>query len=254
MENTPEKTKEIIRPTTPQAIELVKTFLRTARFGALACINADSGRPNASRVALATDYDGTPLILVSALAAHTPALLSNPYCSLLIGEPGKGDAMAYARTTIHCKAVQIKRDHPTYSNLRTRYLNHNPKGALYVDLGDFSFFRLEIDGASLNGGFGKAFNLTREDLVCDPQISASIAVHETETIEFLNQNYKDKIRDFAHQTFKPSSANQTWTLSAVDTDGFNIRSNESVERVWFKEKLINSDDSKKQIISAIENT
>lgn len=78
-----------IRPTTPEAIQLAKTLLRTSRYGAIAVFDAATGRPLASRVAVATDLDGTPLILVSGLAAHTPGLLANPACSLLLGEVGR---------------------------------------------------------------------------------------------------------------------------------------------------------------------
>ncbi len=78
-----------IRPTTPEAIQLAKTLLRTSRYGAIAVFDAATGRPLASRVSVATDMDGTPLILVSGLAAHTPGLLANPACSLLLGEVGK---------------------------------------------------------------------------------------------------------------------------------------------------------------------
>ncbi len=80
-----------IRPTTPEAIQLAKNLLRTSRYGAIAVFDAATGRPLASRVAVATDTNGTPLILVSGLAAHTTGLLANPACSLLLGEVGKGD-------------------------------------------------------------------------------------------------------------------------------------------------------------------
>ncbi|MFK4823565.1 HugZ family protein [Paenochrobactrum sp. BZR 588] len=251
MQNNPEQNKDVIRPTTPQAIQIAKTLIRTARFAALACISASTQRPNASRVALATDNDGTPLILVSALAPHTASLIANPYCSLLVGEPGKGDAMAHARMTLHCTAVQITRAHETYQHLRIRYLNHNPKGALYVDLGDFSFFRLQVDGASLNGGFGKAFNLTATDLICDADTSAAIAVDEAENLENLNSNYKDNIRAFANKYIKNNTSSTTWAISAIDSDGFNLRAQDSIERVWFEKNALDGSSAKTQIISLL---
>ncbi len=83
--------KSPIRPTTPEAIQLAKTLMRTSRYGALAVLDSSTDRPLASRVAVATDVDGTPIILVSGLAAHTPGLIAHPACSLLLGEVGKGD-------------------------------------------------------------------------------------------------------------------------------------------------------------------
>lgn len=252
MQNTTEQNKDVIRPTTPQAIKIAKTLMRTARFAALACITNTTQRPNASRVALATDNDGTPLILVSALAPHTASLIANPYSSLLVGEPGKGDAMAHARISLHCTAVQITRTHEAYQRLRTRYLNHNPKGALYVDLGDFSFFRLEVDGASLNGGFGKAYNLSRTDLINDAQLSAKIAEEEAAILENLNNNYKDNIHSFANKMTKNNQPSTLWTISAIDSDGFNLRSQDSIERVWFETNASNGSSAETQIIKRLQ--
>ena len=69
------------------------------------CSSRETGAPLASRVGVATDIDGAPLILVSMLSAHTPAILADPRCSLLVGEPGKGDPLAHPRLTLICRAV-----------------------------------------------------------------------------------------------------------------------------------------------------
>ncbi|TIT59285.1 MAG: HugZ family protein, partial [Mesorhizobium sp.] len=85
-----DRKKDVIRETDAAAVRLAKTLIRGARFGALAVIDPETGAPLASRVGVATDSDGAPLILVSMLSAHTGALLADPRCSLLVGEPGKG--------------------------------------------------------------------------------------------------------------------------------------------------------------------
>ena len=59
---------------TDEAIRLAKTLIRTARYGTLATIDNKTGAPNATRVGVGTDIDGAPIILISRLAAHTPAL------------------------------------------------------------------------------------------------------------------------------------------------------------------------------------
>jgi putative heme iron utilization protein len=110
-------------------------------------------------------FESEPLILVSALAAHTSALRTDPRCSLLIGEVGKGDALAHARVTLKCRAEEIAREARDHASVRDAYLAANPKAALYADLGDFAFMRLRIESASFNGGFGKAYALGREDLI-----------------------------------------------------------------------------------------
>ena len=58
------------------------------------------GTPFASLVTIATDADGTPLMLLSRLSAHTRNLLADPRCSLLFSQGGKGDPLAHPRLTV----------------------------------------------------------------------------------------------------------------------------------------------------------
>ena len=81
----------------------------------LAVLEPRHGHPLASRVGVATDADGAPLILVSHLSAHTPAMLADPRCSLLVGEPGKGDPLAHPRVTLVCRAERLEPGTPADS-------------------------------------------------------------------------------------------------------------------------------------------
>ena len=157
--------KPPVLETTAEAIALAKELTRSAHHGVIATLEPETGRPVATRVGLATDTDGAPTILGSALAAHTPALRADPRCSLLIGEPGKGDPLAHPRLTLHCDAREIARGSPDEARIAGRYLAHNPKAALYSGLGDFRYFRLEPVRASLNAGFGRAYALAPADVL-----------------------------------------------------------------------------------------
>lgn len=170
-----EPKKDVIRETDAAAIRQARTLVRSARFGALAVLEPETGIPLASRVGVATDIDGTPLILISMLSAHTRALLADPRCSLLVGEPGKGDALAHPRITLICRAQKLEHDTTENERARRRYLNRNPKGKLYAGLGDFFFFRLELERASLNAGFGKAYLLQRDDLIVAGAVTEALA-------------------------------------------------------------------------------
>src|SRR5690606_27771367 len=121
---------DVLRETDDDAVRLARTLLRNSRHGALAVLDPRTGAPLASRVAVASDHDGAPLILVSALAAHTGALLADSRCSLLLGDPGKGDPLAHARMTIACKAERIAKDDPRHGRVQWRFLSHNPKSKL----------------------------------------------------------------------------------------------------------------------------
>nr|WP_306143120.1 DUF2470 domain-containing protein [Roseibium sp. MMSF_3412] len=224
-----------IRETDDQSRRMAKDLIRKARFGALAAIEAGTGHPLASRVALATDLDGTPIILTSTLSGHTSAILETPDCSLLIGEPGKGDPLAHARVSLFCSAVRIERESETHKRLRRRYLARHPKAELYVDFGDFAFFRLELKRASLNGGFGKAFELEQADLLTILGDAAGWQAMEEGAVEHMNDDHADAIKLYAEVLCKGESA--TWRLSGLDPEGLDLVAGDRIERFWFEDPL-----------------
>lgn len=155
------ETRNVLRPTTPEIVAEVRALIASARSGALATIAPEDGWPVATRVGLAT-LDGVPLILVSALAAHTGALRADPRCSLLIGEAGKGDPLAHPRVTLKCRAREIGREGPDAGRARAAYLAAQPKAQLYADLPDFTFMALDVLSGSYNAGFGRAYAIDGE--------------------------------------------------------------------------------------------
>ncbi len=152
-----------IRPTDDQARSLAHSLLANSRWAALATLE-ENGHPSASLVSFALDTDNTPVLLISALSSHTMHLRRDPRCALLVGEPGKGDPLAHPRVTISCQAEFIARPSAENDRLRSIYLLRQPKAELYIDFGDFAFVKLAMLSASLNGGFGKAYRLTSDDL------------------------------------------------------------------------------------------
>ena len=142
---------------------LARTAVRTARYAALATIDPSDGAPSVSRVSLATAMDGAPVFLISRQSSHFTNLEADPRCSLLVGEPGKGDPLAYARMTLIGTAVCLPASLEG-AHVKSRFLRRNPKAALYADFPDFAFWRFATARASLNGGFGKAYALAKGDL------------------------------------------------------------------------------------------
>ncbi|WFR94245.1 HugZ family protein [Rhizobium tumorigenes] len=160
-----EKPISVLRETDEDARRLGRILMRSAPYAAMAVIAPDTGFPAISRVLVGTDLDGVPVILVSTLSAHTKALQADPRASLLMGELGKGDPLAHARLSVECLAEQVARDTRDHHLLRDRFLARHPRARLYIDFTDFQFFRLVPQAASLNGGFGKAYRLSGDDLV-----------------------------------------------------------------------------------------
>lgn len=150
--------RDPIRPTTEEARALARRLLAEASHGALGTLDPDTGHPLVSRVAVGRDGPD-PLILVSALAAHARALAADPRCSLLLGEPGRGDPLAHPRLTLLGRTEAADK-----ASLRPVWLAAHPKAALYIDFADFAMLRLRVEAAHLNGGFGRAFRLGPGDL------------------------------------------------------------------------------------------
>jgi len=242
-----EDTKSVIRPTDEQARQLAKNLVRTARYGALAAVEAGSGHPLASRVALATDLDGTPIILTSALSGHTAAILETPSCSLLVGEPGKGDPLAHPRVSLYCEARHIHRGSDDHIRMRRRYLARHPKAELYVDFGDFAFFRLELHRASLNGGFGKAFALDQADLTTAVDDVARWAAMEEGAVAHMNEDHSEAISLYAEVLLKADRAN--WRIACLDPEGLDLAAGDLMKRLWFAAPLTDSNELRPALVA-----
>ncbi|BCB21735.1 pyridoxamine 5'-phosphate oxidase family protein [Bosea sp. ANAM02] len=212
-------TKDVIQPMDEAVRAEAKALLREARSAALATLGPD-GHPSASLVGLATDIDGTPIILISALAAHTANIAGDPRASLLISPGGKGDPLAHARITLKVRARRIERESEDGIRIRRRYLARQPKSALYADFPDFSFFALDIEGASLNGGFARAFAPTSDDLLSDPVHAAALAEVEAGAVAHMNEDHADAIGLYATQLLgaKPGD----WRVVGLDPDGLDM--------------------------------
>ena len=157
--------KSPIRPTDDAARALARRLLAQARFAALGVIDPDSGAPMVSRVAFGLDPAGTPLTLISDLSHHTRALKQNPMAPLLVGEPeDRGDPLTHPRLTLMARARFVANSAAGYRGLAEHYLRTHPKSKLYIGFGDFSFAVFDVTRAHLNGGFGKAFSLSSDDL------------------------------------------------------------------------------------------
>lgn len=222
-----------IRQTDEAARNHARLLLRGAPFGAIAVFDPETGYPNCSRVLLGTAHDGTPVILVSRLSAHTNALLADPRASLLVGEPGsKGDPLTWPRLTIQCDAEPVPRESEADSAIRARFVRRHKKAALYAGFADFLFIRLRPLRASLNGGFGRAYMLTEDDLRIDPAVSSVIAKDEEALLENLNRKWKGHV-----QQHDELEAHAGYKVVAVDPEGFDLKRGGSLKRILFRKPL-----------------
>lgn len=220
---------KVIRDTDNEARALSRLLVATARFGAIAVIDPQTGYPNSSRTLTGTDSAGMPVILVSQLSAHTKALMASPRCSLLVGEPGKGDPLAWPRLSLQCDAEPIEAGSPEREHLRARFLRRHRKAALYADFPDFMFFRLRPVSASLNGGFGKAYALTPQDLA----FPEGFVVLPRETEEILLDEAQKELEERARDVKSMSR----WRVCGLDSEGIDFDNSKTIKRLIFEQPI-----------------
>lgn len=224
----PETPASVIRPTDDEARRLARTLLRGARFGALAVLEPVTGHPFSSRVLIGTDVDGIPIMLASTLSGHTRGVIADPRCSLLVGEPGKGDPLAWPRLTVLADAERVESDTESHSRIRARFLRRHPKSSLYADFQDFSFFRLVPKSANLNGGFGKAYGILGDDLFINSPAVCDIANLELQLLAEMNSIDTGIVASLMKHFFKEKT--DDWRAVGLDADGVDLARKEHLKR------------------------
>ncbi|WP_319518936.1 pyridoxamine 5'-phosphate oxidase family protein [uncultured Martelella sp.] len=221
--------QNVLRETDDAARTLARKLIREAPFAALAVNEPETGFPLASRVLLATDIDGTPVILVSRLSVHTQAMERDPRVSLLTGEPGKGDPLAHPRLTTRCHVSPVIRESDHHERLRQRFLDLHKKAKNYIDFPDFNLLRLEPVSANLNGGFGKAYFLEGTDIVRQNALAA---------YQWFDLTYAKKHAEVIFEKAKKKE----YTLTTIDPEGIYIKKGGATERSEFAKTAENHDD------------
>ena len=153
------------------AVDLARRIVRSAPTAALGTLTADGG-PFVSFVTAANAEDGAPIVLLSGLAAHSRNLGRDDRASLMMQAPaGEGDdPLTGARATVVGRLRRVGRDEPGHDGLMARFLARHPKAEGYAGFGDFSLYRMAVDGVHLVAGFGRIARLSADEIL-DPPVA-----------------------------------------------------------------------------------
>ena len=223
-----------------------RRLLRTVRAGALATLSPDA--PFASLVAVATLPDGSPVMVLSQLAAHTRHLQTDPRCSILLAEGGKGDPLAHPRLTLVGRAVRAEPSERTA--WRTRYLARHPKAELYADFADFSFWRMAVETAHLNGGFARAAQFDAADIVTPLGGAEALIEAEEGAVAHMNTDHRDALKLYA--TVLAGAPDGDWRTSGIDPDGIDLACGDRTARLEFPERITTPGDLRKVLVKWAE--
>lgn len=210
-----------------------KRLLRSIRAGALATLSPD-GFPMATLVNVATAMDGAPILLMSALSAHTKNLATEPRCSILLSEGGKGDPLAHARLTVVGRAIRVDEE-ASRAVLKARFLARHPKSAMYADFGDFAFWRLETVRALLNGGFARAAEFEPQALLTNMTGAGELAEIEPGALEHMNADHAEAVRVYA--TRLCGEKDGRWRATGLDPEGLDLALGDLNARLNFPQRV-----------------
>jgi putative heme iron utilization protein len=212
-----------------------KKLLRTVRAGALATIDRNTGHPFGSLVNVATDSDGSPLMLISRLSSHTANLEADSKASVLLATAGKGDPLSHPRLTVLGRFTAIVNDNPEEARLRRRFLARHPKAELYAGFADFALWRMSMEAAHLVAGFGRATNLAATDVATDVTGARELLAAEASVVAHLNDDHADAVALYATKLL--GAAAGAWQVTGLDPDGLDLACGDVVLRLAFPRRV-----------------
>lgn len=219
-----------------------RALLRRAFKGTLASRDTRNDYPYASLITLATDAAGQPAFLISKLARHTANLARDRRASILVDETSAlADPLQGARLTVHGLAE------PTNDEaVRRRFLARHPEAEAYAAFPDFSFWRLEPEGAHYIGGFGRIFDLEPSDLLVSLAGAESLIEAEPGIIGHMNADHEDALELYA--TALGDGEPGPWRMTGIDPEGFDIVLGAAARRIPFAQPIATPAEARTELV------
>lgn len=210
----------------PDHATAARRFVRAHHAGVLSTLSKRlQGMPFGSIAPFVLDHDGSPVVLISALAEHTKNLGADPRCSIL-AHPCAQDAQAAGRVTLLGRAARV--DDPAQARtIGARYLRIVPEAAGHIELGDFRFYRIAVEAVRFIGGFGRIHWVDASDFA--PPAN-SVGADEDALIARLNAGEAEALRECCARVHGVTAPVQA---VGVDVDGIDIRADGRALRLDF---------------------
>lgn len=243
--NIPENAPQ---PADFKPLEWARDLLRTIRAGALGTIDRNTGHPVTTLTTVATDTDGSPVILISNLSSHTANLKADGRASVLLARHGKGDPLAHPRLTVLGAFERIE-ETDEVKRLKARFLARNPKAQIYIDFPDFSVWRMSVAAGHLNGGFARAADIAGKDLLIDVSDAEGLIAAEPGAIAHMNADHADAVSVYA--TVLAGEDAGPWKMSGADPEGFDLIAGDRTARVLFPRRVTTGEDLHKVLVQMV---
>lgn len=227
---------------TDTAAAAVRRLIREARFGALATLEREGG-PYASLVAVATDPEGRPTLLISRLARHTRNITGDTRVSLLVSA-GAADPLDAPRASL------VGRIEPAPEpTVRARYLSRHPAAQGYADFTDFAFYRVAVESAHLVEGFGRIVDVPGAALLTDWSDADELATGYEGVISHMNADHAEAVALYA--TALVGAPAGDWRMASLDPEGFEIASQDRVCRLDFSQRINSLSAVRQELVALV---
>lgn len=228
---------------TPEAE--ARRLMRTAWKATLATLDRDSGHPHGSLVAVATEPDGAPILLLSGLALHTRNLAKDARASLLLDGTAAGrEALTGPRVTV---VGRIERtDSPV---ARRRYIAKHPSAEMFAGFGDFAFYRLDVDHAHLVAGFGRIERIEGPDLVSPVAGAEAVVEAEAGIVQHMNEDHADAVELIAAKLGRAPSA--AWRMIGCDPCGIDLAAGDAALRIDFAQRITTPAEARSVLVQLV---
>ena len=143
-----------------------RALLQSQHQGVLSTISLHrAGYPYGSLTPYALSRAGAPLILISALAAHTQNLIADPRASLFVAADAgaAGDPQAETRISVLGRFARVAT--ADEADARARYTARLPRAAANSQTRDFQLWEMTVEEVRLVAGFGQIGWLDGSSLV-----------------------------------------------------------------------------------------
>jgi putative heme iron utilization protein len=231
-------------------VRTARALLFAERHGVLSTISVHrAGYPYGSLTPYALSARGTPIVLISTLAAHTRNLIADGRACLFVGEHPGGDEpanpQAAGRVSLLGRAARVPATGE--ADARARYLSRIPDAESYFQTHDFQLWELAVEEARLIAGFGKIGWVDGATIMRDP-LQDPLRADADGICAHMNNDHADALRTFC-QARRTDPANAR--MVGVDTLGFDIETPAARLRFDFPRALSTPDEVRVEIIGLL---
>lgn len=223
--------------------QFCRRLMRRQEHGVLA--TSLDGRPYASLVALASDLDASPLLLLSDLAQHSRNIAADNRISLLFdggAAPGpSADPLAQPRLSLLGEAVR-----GDAARLLARFTARHRSAAAYADFGDFHLYRVTIGRGHLVAGFGRISWIEAADLRFGAD-AQPLAAAEAGIVDHMNADHADAVDLYATRLLSRTGGG--WRMTGIDPEGTDLRREHETARLDFAAPVLDAAAARQALVA-----